>query len=552
MDTPDITKFKGTQFTEKHFQIHYPEFYAFIIDKYKNENINFQEKLYWYYNNITERPRCACCGGEVKFRNATIGYQKYCSYKCLNSDPNKKEKVKNTCIERYGGVAPACGKEVQEKMCQTNIERYGVRDVMKNKDILNKAKQTILSRYGGFGNASEILKEKYRATNIDRYGVDNYGKTQECHDKMKKTCLEKYGFDHASKSEKIKNKISSSRRKTEISQKDYLIGYTPNGDWICKCPHEGCNVCEEKYFMINKGYFIGRTKDHTEICTRLLPIGADHTKNTTIELFIQSILDQNNIEYQSNVKGLMGDQKELDIYIPSKRMAIECNGVLSHCTRYKDRHYHELKTIKCKENNIQLIHLWEDWIRNKPDIVKSMVLSKLGLVSNKIFARNCIVEKCTDKKEYLEFMDNNHIQGRSGFEIGYGLRYEGKLVSIMTFGHKRGDTDVFELVRFCSVLNTTVVGAVGELFSHFIKDYNPSSVYSYASNDISNSDEYDKLGFVPSETINSSYWYIEPKTLKRYYKSTFTKKTADEYGYYRIYDSGQTKWVWYPKNNINV
>ena len=74
------------------------------------------------------------------------------------------------------------------------------------------------------------------------------------------------------------------------------------------------------------------------------------------------------------------------------------------------------------------------------------------------------------------------------------------------------------------------------------------------------------LGFI-NDGSNNSYWYIEPKTLKRYHRTSFTKQTIvkrgwrdkvdsswtekqvmEEQGYLRIYDSGQTKWVWSKKN----
>ena len=577
MIIPDITKLKGTQFTEKHFQFHYSEFLEFLNEKYKNMNLTFQEKLYWYFNNITKHPICKYCEKETTFINARIGYREYCSRKCLNSDPYKKALVKKTCIEKYGGVAPACDKEIRKKMQQTNLKKYGVENAMQNKIISNKSQQTNIKLYGGCGNASDKLKEKQKATLINKYGVDNYAQTKECHDKIKQTCLKLYGVDHPSKTNSVRNKILLSRRKTEISRKDYLIGYTPNGDWICKCPHEECKFCNEKYFIIQPGYFVGRVHDCTELCTKLLPIGCDNTKNTSIELFVQQILDKHNIQYETNVRGVMGDKKELDIYIPSKQFAIECNGVLSHCTKYKDQHYHENKTIRCNENNIRLLHIWEDWIRWKPDIVKSMILSKLGLSENRLFARKCVVEQCTNRKEYADFMEKNHIQGKSGFEIGYGLRFNGKLVSVMTFGHKRGavgsktdkgKSDEFELIRFCSLLNTQVVGAAGKLFNHFIQDYRPAMVYSYASNDISDGGVYKKLGFESDGQINKSYWYIDPKTLIRYHRTSFTKnaivkkgikekndgtwtehQAMDEAGYLRIYDSGQTKWIKYINKN---
>ena len=577
MNIPDITSLKGPQFTEKHFRFHYPEFLEFLNEKYKDTELTFQEKLYWYFNNITERPVCKCCGGKTKFENALKGYRPYCSYKCLNSDPDKIKKVEETCFERFGTKAPAQNRSVVYKIEQTNLKKYGVKNAMENSTIAKKSRDNYIEKYGAMGNASEIVLRKYKETSREKYGADNYASTRECKDRMKETCIEKYGVDSYSKTDEFKIKTLEAWKTKEIARKDFLIGYAKDDEWICKCPHPLCNKCTEKFFISPPGIYRDRVRDNTELCTKILPVGDDNTKNTTIELFVQQILDEHNIQYETNIRGLMGDKKELDIYIPSKQFAIECNGVLSHSDRYKDRKYHESKTIRCKEKNIRLLHIWEDWIRWKPDIVRSMILSKLGYSENKIYARKCNIELCENNSEYLEFLDKNHIQGRSVFKIGLGLRYEGKLVSVMTFGHKRGavgssilkvDENEWELIRFCSLLNTQVVGAAGKLFSYFINHYHPSSVYSFASNDISDGGVYEKLGFKSCGQINSSYWYIDPKTLMRYHRTSFTKdaivkkgikekndntwtetQAMNDAGYLRIYDSGQTKWIWTKKGD---
>lgn len=66
--------------------------------------------------------------------------------------------------------------------------------------------------------------------------------------------------------------------------------------------------------------------------------------------------------------------KELDIYIPSKNLAIEYNGLYWHSdkatlekndipnkeTRMYAKYRHIEKTKLCKEKNIRLIHIFED------------------------------------------------------------------------------------------------------------------------------------------------------------------------------------------------
>ena len=94
-------------------------------------------------------------------------------------------------------------------------------------------------------------------------------------------------------------------------------------------------------------------------------------------------------------------------------------------------------------------------------------------------------------------------------------------------------------------------------FKRFIKDYSPAQIISFSSNDISNGNLYQKLGFeFQKQTI--SYWYI--KNYNRYHRYTFAKhilirkgydqnktefQIMEEEGFSRIYDSGQTKWLWH-------
>ena len=223
MNIPDLNQVKKPIRTARYFKYHFPEFYEFLNETYKNHNLTFSEMLYWYYNGLTERPVCVYCGKPTKFENTESGYRKYCSYKCLNADPNKKEKVEATCMEKFGTKAPAQNKDVLLKMEQTNLQRYGETQAMKNPMIAMKSKDALIKKYGGCGNAVEKIKEKYKQTNIERYGVDNYASTRECRDKMKETCLERYGVDSYSKTDDFKNELASQqpeiRDKVNIAKK---------------------------------------------------------------------------------------------------------------------------------------------------------------------------------------------------------------------------------------------------------------------------------------------------------------------------------------------
>jgi very-short-patch-repair endonuclease len=74
----------------------------------------------------------------------------------------------------------------------------------------------------------------------------------------------------------------------------------------------------------------------------------------------------------------------IDIYIPSANLAIEFNGLYWHSEFHKDKKYHLNKTNMCKDLGIDLIHIWEDdWI-NRKDVLKSIILNRIGFVNNRI------------------------------------------------------------------------------------------------------------------------------------------------------------------------
>ena len=59
----------------------YPDFYHYIIDKYSGYSLSCTEMLYWFFNNLSEHPKCKICGKKVKFKNIYTGYCDFCSHK---------------------------------------------------------------------------------------------------------------------------------------------------------------------------------------------------------------------------------------------------------------------------------------------------------------------------------------------------------------------------------------------------------------------------------------------------------------------------------------
>lgn len=279
--------------------------------------------------------------------------------------------------------------------------------------------------------------------------------------------------------------------------------------------------------------------------------------------FIQS-LGVANIEQHN--KTLLAP-KEIDIYLPDLGLAFEFCGCYWHSDSNKlvtvgrkDKNYHQNKFVALKQKQIKLITIFDiDW-SNHRSILESRIRNLCKMSTNIVYGRNCTVVQLT-KDQSRDFFKLNHSQGHSGFTVCYGLEYQGKIVSAMSFRKPRfTDKYQWEIIRFASVLNTNVVGAGSKLFKRFVLDQQPSSVISYSDNCWGFGEVYAALGFTMIDITQPSYYYVELKNMnKKYHRSAFMKhkilkmggdpsltefENMKNMGYFRIWDCGTTKWVW--------
>jgi hypothetical protein len=282
-------------------------------------------------------------------------------------------------------------------------------------------------------------------------------------------------------------------------------------------------------------------------------------KNTKPENDIFIFLSNYSLNIETNNREILNGQ-ELDIYIPSHKIAIEYNGLYWHSEIHKPSNYHLNKTIQCEKKGIQLIHIFEDEWLYKQDIVKSRLKNLLGLNQNRIYARKCVIKEVSSK-ESKEFLNKNHIQGNVNSSVRLGLYHDDTLVSLMTFGSLRksmGSNSVensYELYRFCNELNTSVIGGASKLLKHFINTYQPKEIISYADRRWSKGNLYEKLGFKFVSNTPKSFSYIINN--KREYRFKFRKDVLIKLGFdskktsheimlerniFRIYDCGNKKY----------
>ena len=257
--------------------------------------------------------------------------------------------------------------------------------------------------------------------------------------------------------------------------------------------------------------------------------------------------------------------KEIDIYLHNLKLGIEYNGLRWHSEEFgKDHRYHLNKLNECNEQGIRLIQIFEDEWLNHREICESKLKQICGLNTNsKIYGRKCEIHEITNKDIAYEFLDKNHIQGRTGFTVGLGAYHKGKLVGVMTF--KKEKEGYWDLNRFATDINYQCVGIGGKLFKYFTRKYDFQEIKSFAdrrwTTDPTNN-LYTKLGFEFDSYVPPSYWYYNPKISKieRFHKFGFRKQhlhkqyglpltmtereMTESLGYTRIWDCGLIKYIY--------
>lgn len=499
-----------------------------------------------YYDTFIKRENegiCPICGKETTFRGLTKGYLTYCSSKCSNAAKEVVAKKKQTTKEHFGD-------ENYRNIEQSRATRLSLYGQFNSKECIRKISATKQSKtVEEIAEATEKSRQtrdskwcQWRApdttakianTKLQNHGSATYNNRMQAID----TCLAKYGVSHPSKiflAKFIKN--NNTAELIEDSGETVTI----------KCKH--CNSVRE----ISRCNIISR--EHDTLCDVCNPYlekanGKSIEEQQLVE-FIREIYNDTIIENDRTV--LNG--RELDIYLPERKLAFEFDGLYWHSDEFKDAKYHLAKTEKCLEKDIQLIHIFEDEWHYKQEIVKSRIRNLIGL-STKIFARKCTV-KTVDSTTAMKFLNDNHIQGYCSSTYKYGLFCEDELVSLMTFGKSRFKDSEFELLRFCNKLNFTVIGGASKLFKHFLADHKEiTTIVSYADRRWSTGKLYESLRFVKEKTTPPNYFYVkqfERENRLKYQKHILVATGADqtkteqeimcEKGYRRIYDCGTLKY----------
>ena len=549
--------------------------YIEFIDNSISADVDIKEKIFLVKNNLCEIPKCEYenCNNDKSFLSMTKGYNSGCckdhstkvtnikKYGCENpmQSSKVKEKSKHTSLEKYGYDNPAKSQIIKEKQQATYFKKTGFKSPLENPEIQEKIKLTNFEKYGVSNPMSVVeIAEKFKSTMIERYGVATPMQSDEIKKKSRSKMMSIHGVSHFNKSDKFRKKCRYEYYTKKILSAHYPVKPLFSIEDYCdltpfkQLPWE-CKTCNSVFVAHNENKVIPRCFD----CCPCIKVGVSQKEKELVAFLECSI----GVYVEKQNRNILQNSFELDIYIPSKKIAIEFNGIYWHSElNGKDKNYHLNKTTQCQEKGIQLIHVFESEWLEKQEIVKSIIAAKLGKFKTRLFARNCAVREI-DNDIKNSFLNENHSQGEDKSTINIGLFYNDELVSVMTFGNSRYNKKYeYEMHRFCTKIGYQIIGGAGKLWSYFVKTYNPKSVITYADRRYSDGTFYEKIGFKKIGISKPNYFYFKSASMllsRLKFQKHKLKNILESFnpeltewdnmqlnGYDRIWDCGNYVFVW--------
>lgn len=447
---------------------------------------------------------CAC-GAERPFRLTNIARLETCGASvCRNI--LKAKRTEETSLVKYGTTRPAQAESVKAKTQATFAERFGGHPTQ-TAEVQLKRKRTNIERYGTATPAiegSRIAKsiERRRETQFNKYLVDVW----------------------PSRIKYIRDELNIEVLSTFISAKSEL-----------HCRH---TLCGTEWTAVPKPL---------PIC----PTCSSSKEEQGLRQFIEEL----GVPFETNNRTVI-KPLELDIYVPSLQVAVEMNGMFWH----REGHGCSIaeKTKLANAVGVRLMHISDhDWHAHR-DIVKSHIRHLLRCTTNKVNARACTVRFIT-AKESRQFLEQTHLAGAANAKHHLGMFNCGSLVAVMTLGIPRwGSKDGLELIRFSTVLNTSVRGGFSKLLSYARARLNPSRILSYCDLRTGDGGVYRQSGFTFVGNTAPGYVYFRGREvlarqaaqkhklqllLGDLFDKTLTEvQNMQRAGWSRIFDAGHQRW----------
>lgn len=251
--------------------------------------------------------------------------------------------------------------------------------------------------------------------------------------------------------------------------------------------------------------------------------------------------------------------KELDVFVPKRRFAIEFNGLYWHSeAMHPDPIKHQQRKVEaCRDRRIDLMSVFEDDWRDKQDIVKAMISHRMG--ESRRFQARKLRLGIVDKKASMLFFDENHLDGNVRSEVTFGLFAGEVLVSAMSLRKPfhRVHKEYREVARSCCLRGVSVAGWLGRLSKaclSYSTENGSKGIITYVDSRVGDGWGYKTSGWrlMKLDTGPRFWWTDFVNRFDRFSvradrtNNVTQKQVADEAGVVRIFGSSNSMWIMEP------
>lgn len=486
-------------------------------------------------------------------------------------------------------------KYVQKHTC---LELYGVDSSAKVADIQAKQKATVKAKYG----AENIMqtdtgKKRLQKTMMERYGVPcNLMARDDVYD-FSKRCYDALMGDSAWV--RVLKKLASDKKvaydmlykEYPLYHRDFILSMQVSDhiETLCKAwKKAGRDVIKyptNTFFKMPVVIASTFLNEYAKKGLIELPSNFNCFKSQ-YELMVANYLDSLGVKYEVNNRSVLGG-KEIDFYIPEKKIGIEINPSVSHnSNKYaknrgkffgsKEELYHYDKYKAAEKAGIVLLQLFEYDLNPEQFDKKTKYLLKQKLCGydEKVYARKTVV--CEAKRDVrtkcVAFLNDYHLQGSATATKYFAMEYCGELVGVASFKQHKG---YVELKRLCFKRGVQVLGGLSKFIKAYFKSDNSCDVIkSFSDNNIGDGVGYARAGaelvgeiktslcFISSTNGLDMYswqiatpWSAKSGVLSKYTSQLSAQNEIDEYietkmphrfddghGYDRVYRVGSKIW----------
>lgn len=422
-------------------------------------------------------------------------------------------------------------KYVQKHTC---LELYGVDSSAKVADIQAKQKATVKAKYG----AENIMqtdtgKKRLQKTMMERYGVPcNLMARDDVYD-FSKRCYDALMGDNVWV--RVLKKLASDKKvaydmlykEYPLYHRDFILSMQVSDhiETLCKAWKKAGNGALKyptnaffKMPVVMSSTFLN---EYAKKGLIELPSNFNCFKSQ-YELMVANYLDSLGVKYEVNNRSVLCG-KEIDFYIPDKKVGVEINPSVSHnSNKYaknrgrlfgsKEELYHYDKYKAAAKAGIVLLQLFEYDLNPEQFEKKTKYLLKQKLCGydEKVYARRTLVyeAKRDIRTKCVAFLNEYHLQGSATATKYFAMEYCGELVGVASFKQHKG---YVELKRLCFKHGVQVLGGLSKFIKAYFKsDADCDIIKSFSDNNIGDGVGYARAGAELVGEIKTSLCFISP------------------------------------------